>query len=275
MASKIKLNLKGLLIMLLSSSFVQRSSDLRVNDAASSAVSSFQQLTRTSKGDTLIEQVPVNPKNEVDSLLSKTEISPTPKKKNRKRRLAIIIGASLLLMAGLAAIAVPPTTGFLVLGNTTLTALNVTSNFAGFTGGVIGWISILLLDLLVSKGVYDYYKQENKKAAIISGGARLAYSGVLAVAVAQLLKITASSPAATIYNSLSGFKTIWDLGLIIFGLHLISLGFLFKNEGGKKWVNILIKALLITAGIGYAVLSLGALLASSPVAFTALVQPIL
>nr|MCU0451969.1 DUF4386 domain-containing protein [Bernardetiaceae bacterium] len=85
---------------------------------------------------------------------------------------------------------------------------------------------------------------------------------------------TASSPTASIYNSLSGFKTIWDLGLIVFGLHLISLGFLFKNEGGKKWVNTLIKTLLITAGVGYIVLSLGALLAANPVAFTALVQPI-
>jgi hypothetical protein len=49
---------------------------------------------------------------------------------------------------------------------------------------------------------------------------------------------------------------------------------LYHNEGGKKWVNITIKVLLILAGIGYMALYIGVLIAPNPIAFAAIVEPI-
>lgn len=196
-----------------------------------------------------------------------------PKNENFKRKMAIIIGISLLLMAVLAIFVIPAVTGAFVLGDAALTALNVTSNISKFWWGVIGWIGILLLDVAISLGTYNYYKKKSKKIAAVTGGLRLAYSGILAVAIAQLLKVTISTPALGIYNALKMFSNLWSLGLIAFGLHLIALGILYNNEGGKKWVNILIKSLLIIAGLGYMIINIGMLLVPNPIAFAALLQP--
>lgn len=191
-----------------------------------------------------------------------------------KRNMALMIGASLLLMAMVAAFFVPIISGMFVLGNPALTALNVTTHFGKYIAGVIGWIVILVLDVLVSLGVYKYYKKERPKMAITSGLLRFVYSAFLGVAIVQLLKVTVSTPAIAIYNHISAFNSIWSWGLIVFGLHLIFLGILYNNEGGKKWLNIVIKTLLIAAGIGYIIVHVGMLIAPNPVAFAALIEPI-
>jgi len=187
--------------------------------------------------------------------------------------MAIIIGISLLLMATLAIFVIPAATGGFVLGDAILTALNVTGNFGKFIWGIVGWIGILLLDISISLGTYNYYKKKDKKKAALTGGLRLAYSGVLAVAIANLLKVRISTPSINIYNSINMFNSLWSWGLIVFGLQLISLGILYNNEGGKKWVNILIKSLLIIEGLGYMIINIGMLLVPNPIAFAALLQP--
>lgn len=191
-----------------------------------------------------------------------------------KRRLAIIIGISLVLMAILAGLTVPALSGLFVAGDAALTALNVMSDFGKYITGVIGWIGILVLDIAVSLGIYKYYKKERPRQAALTGGLRLAYSAILGVGIANLLMVTKTSSAASVFHHFSMFNTIWGLGLIVFGCHLISLGILFKNEGGKKWLNTVIRVLLIIAGIGYIVQYLGMLLVANPLAYAAVVQPL-
>jgi hypothetical protein len=76
------------------------------------------------------------------------------------------------------------------------------------------------------------------------------------------------------YNLLSAFSSIWSWGLIVFGLHLIVLGLAYKNEGGRKWFTILMKSLLIIAGIGYMIQNIALLLVPSPIAFLATIESI-
>jgi hypothetical protein len=64
------------------------------------------------------------------------------------------------------------------------------------------------------------------------------------------------------------------VGLIAFGFHLITLGLLYHNEGGKEWVNIAIKSLLILAGAGYLIQYIGILLVPNPAGFTAIMETI-
>lgn len=194
--------------------------------------------------------------------------------KNTTRIIAIITGSALLLMALVAAFSAPVISGIFVSGNPALTALNLTTGFGKFTGSIIGWLIILTLDLVVSAGIYAYYKKEKPKEAFTTAVLRLLYSLFLGVAIYQLLKVKVAMPAQAIYNHLHAFHTIWGCGLIVFGLHLITLGILFKHEAGKKWLTITIKTLLILAGVGYLVLYVGMLISPSPQAFKAAIEPI-
>lgn len=191
-----------------------------------------------------------------------------------KRIMALIIGISLLLMAAIAVFAVPAVTDGFVLDNASLTALHVTTNFGKYLWGVVGWIAILILDVLVSIAVYRYYNKDNDMEAAITIGLRLAYSIFLAVAIAHLLKISILTPASGIYNALNMFNKIWSWALIVFGLHLITLGILYNNEGGKKYIHFTIKSLLIIAGLGYMIINVGMLLVTNPIGFAAALQPL-
>jgi len=159
-----------------------------------------------------------------------------------KRKEAIIKGGALVLMALLAVISIP------VLGTVTAS---------------IGLVAILLLDVLVSIGIISYYRKEKPKLAKTTGFLRLLYSAIFGVGIGY-----------HIFGNLAMFNKFWSLGLIAFGFHLIALGILFNNEGGKKWVNYTIKSLLIVAGIGYTLLNVGLLLVPNPIAFSALIKPI-
>ncbi len=197
-----------------------------------------------------------------------------PKQKLSQRHIAIIIGASLLLMALIAGFSATTINNLFLLGNPAQTALNLSANWSGFIGAIIGWIGIFILDVLVSIGVLKYYQKEKARLAIFTGVSRALYTLVLGGAITQLLLVNLSLSSTQIYHLLQAFNQIWGWGLILFGVHLIMLGILYHNEGGKKWFNILIKVLLISAGIGYLLQYIGILLVANPIAFAATVESI-
>ncbi|MFN8714478.1 MAG: DUF4386 domain-containing protein [Bacteroidota bacterium] len=202
---------------------------------------------------------------------------PTDKETENKfsnRKWAIILGLSILLMALTAGFAVPALGGLFVLGNTALTGALVTANFGRFVAAIAGWGTILLLDVLIGCGVIKYYKKEKPKISAVAGLLRILYSLVLAVGIANLIKAALASSAASIYSGIAAFNLFWGLGLIVFGFHLIALGITYQNEGGKKWVTIAIKSLLILAGVGYIVQYVGVLIVVNPVVFSAAVEAI-
>ena len=162
--------------------------------------------------------------------------------KKSKRKEAITIGGAIIVMAVLAGISIP------ALGTVTAS---------------IGLVAILLLDVLISIGIIRYYRDKKPKLAKTTGYLRLLYSVIFGVGIGY-----------HIVGNVSIFNKFWSLGLITFGFHLIALGILFNNEGGKKWVNFTIKSLLIIAGIGYILLNVGLLFTANPAAFTAFIEPI-
>lgn len=193
---------------------------------------------------------------------------------NNKRKAAIIIGVSLLLMAVIAGIAVPILTSLFVSGNEVATAANVVTQFSKYMVSVVAWLAIFVLDILVSLGIYTYYKKEKKNLATATCTLRLIYTAILGVGIFQLLLNTPTTSSAAIYNHINLFNKFWGLGLIVFGAHLILLGFLFKNEGGKKWVTTTIKLLLILGGIGYMLQYIGVLVVANPTAYAKLIESI-
>jgi hypothetical protein len=181
-----------------------------------------------------MKKTPKNLKVDINGIKQKIE------KNVSDRETSIIIGTALLLMAVLSGIA------FSSLG--TLTA----SIFLVF---------IFVLDVLVSLNIYRYYK-DNKFSKIVSL-LRLIYTLIFGIGIGYHF-----------FNNITMFKSFFGAGLIVFGIHLISLGILYNNQGGNKWINIFIKTALIVAGIGYMVLNIGSLIVANPLTFTMAVQPI-
>lgn len=159
-----------------------------------------------------------------------------------RRKAAVFVGTSLLVMAVLAGIAIPS---------------------IGTLMSRIGLLGVFVLDIIVSLGIYIYYKKSNPNLAMMTSAIRLIYTSILGVAIAYLFA-----------GDVPMFNKLFGIGLITFGFHLIALGVLFNNESGKKWVNGLMKFLLIIAGIAYIIQHAGSLVVTNPIEFSALIQSI-
>jgi hypothetical protein len=188
------------------------------------------------------------------------------------RKIALVIGISLLLMAVVAGFAATVLDNVFVLGNVALTAANLSTQISIFKGARLAWGATWLLDLLVSVGVVAYFQEKKPTMAWVSGGLRLLYSLMLGGAIVQLFRVDAAAASVSIYQHLKAFNGLWNGGLIMFGLHLIALGILFNPESGKKWVKWGIKIMLILAGIGYVIAQTGALFVANPAAFVAMLN---
>ena len=207
----------------------------------------------------------------------KTKQNPAPRRffnLTNQRSIAILIGASLLLMAILSGVAFPTVNQLLVPGDSAQTAINVAEQAGPFTGAIVAWAAIFLLDLIVSWAIYKYFKKNQPKLASWTGVLRLVYSAVLGVAISQLFVAKTATVPGQVYQFLSGFTSIWGWGLIAFGIHLVLLGFLFQQESSKRWLHLAIKVALILGGIGYLLEYIGILLVTNPAAFAAAVESV-
>lgn len=113
--------------------------------------------------------------------------------------------------------------------------------------GLIGWIIILLCDLIVSWSLYKLYEKAN--VSKIMGILRFGYSIILALAISKLFSASfLSTNEQESYHSIQNFQSIWQFGLIVFGVHLLYLAPLVCQ---KRTIRMLISGLLLIAGIGY------------------------
>jgi len=125
-------------------------------------------------------------------------------------------------------------------GDAIETVRNIQKSGITYYSGVMGWVLILIADLLVSLAFYKILKPVDLKFAILSGSSRLIYSLLLAIAIYHLFTL-----------ELSAFMYNWSLGLFIFGFHLILTGIATMKS---RDIPLYIGILLIVAGVGYAVI---------------------
>ena len=130
-----------------------------------------------------------------------------------------------------------------------LTASLLLENFTLYKWGIVSWLVIVVLDIIVSIGLYFIYKDQLKKLATLSSFLRILYTFILGIAVAQLLlpfmHNSGSSKGLLYFES---FEKIWSLGLIIFGLHLLILGIVcLKSDFTPKFFSYF----LVLGGLCY------------------------
>jgi hypothetical protein len=173
------------------------------------------------------------------------------------RTAAIIAGAGLLLMAIFSPIAYLNTFQNLVkFDDAALTAQNIQNSMSAFRNAIAFLFVVALLDIIVAWGLYIVLIPADKRLSAITAWLRVIYGVLFAFAIFQLslaLNVLSTDGIQSM-SYLKAFQSIWDKSLILFGFHLLLLGYLaFQSGYVPKWLGVL----LILAGVGYAVDGIG------------------
>jgi hypothetical protein len=189
------------------------------------------------------------------------------------RRAAIVAGLGLLAMALLAFGGFSAFERLVVEGDARATAGNVADHAVAFRAIACAFVVVAGLDVLVAWALYVLLRPVHQAIALLSAWLRIAYAAVFAVALGNLFVAVrratdADSLDAQVLTSVEAFQDGWDLALVIFGLHLLVLGYLVVRS---RYIPGVLGVLVAVAALGYLVDSLGGLLSRSYDADVALV----
>lgn len=182
--------------------------------------------------------------------------------RNTQRRIALIAGLSLVLMT--AAIMVAEMLGLggiIVEGNSAATVTNILSQQGRFRLGIGGFLIVVILDLVVAWAFYVFLKPAGDDLSTLAAWARVVYATILGIAITYLysaLQLLGDPAASSLFDTsglqgqvtllLKGFRDIWDVGYIFFGLHLALLGIVTYRSG---FIPKALGLLLSLAGLSY------------------------
>jgi hypothetical protein len=187
------------------------------------------------------------------------------------RTSAIVAGLSLLFMAVLAPIAnFGVIEKLIVPGNAANTANNIMGSAGLFRIGIAFFLIVAILDVVAAWALYIFLKPVNNSISLLAAWFRVVYAAILAFAVSNLLIVLrllnganylAAFEANQLYAQmmlfLNAFTDGWDLGLLIFGLHLLLVGYLAIKSG---YIPKILGIMVIIAGLGYTIDGVGKLL---------------
>lgn len=178
------------------------------------------------------------------------------------RTAGIIAAVSILIMTILAPIAdMGIFSAIIVKGNAQATTNNVLSSKGIFRVGIFCLFIVAVLDIVIAWSLYVLYKPVNKNVSLLTAWMRIIYAAVLIVSLNNLINMLQLLNGAEYLNSYpqkqinaqvllnySSYKSCWDIGLFLFGIHLTLLGVLMlKSSYTPKIIGILI----ILASFGY------------------------
>ena len=172
------------------------------------------------------------------------------------RRWATIGGIGILMIAALSVFA-----NFLVLerlvtpGDAAATARDIVASRGLFQAGIVGWIMTAALDILVAGALFFVLRPISRRLAAAAAWSRVLYGVVLVAAIFQLIAALGAlggqvTPGASrqALQKIEGFTDVWNVGLILFGIHLLLVGYLaYRSAYMPKFVGVVVGL----AGFGY------------------------
>jgi len=187
------------------------------------------------------------------------------------RTASMTAGVALLLMSVVAIFGnVVVVDGLVTDGNAAQTAADILASAGLFRLGIASLVVVVALDVVVAWALYRVFSPVNKSLSLLAMALRLVYSGVLMVAIGQLLgviRLLSNDGYLTVFGAdqvkaqamvgIAAFNDIWYVGQFLFGLHLLLIGYLAYRSG---YVPKLLGALIAISGLGYAADSFGAVL---------------
>ncbi|CAF1448488.1 unnamed protein product [Adineta ricciae] len=179
-----------------------------------------------------------------------------------QRTAALIAGFSIVTMAIAAGFACSCVlNNFTVLDDIKLTINNMKSSQTLFRLGIFSFLVILICDLLAAWSLHVFLKRVNENLSLLTAWFRLVYSAMLGTALLNLVFIVLlfknedflsifgrDQVSALAILFLHGFHLIWSIGLVIFGCHLLLLGYLLSKA---NYTPKIFSVLLIIASLCY------------------------
>lgn len=174
----------------------------------------------------------------------------------QQRTAALTAGISLIIMALAAFFSYGYVHGTLVnFEDVGATLENLMSSSMLFKAEILGWLIILICDIIVAWAFYVFLKPYHNHLSLLGAWFRLIYAAILGVAILNLLFASILTDQATsvqmfletnqlqaqVMLSLAAFESVWSLGLIVFGGHLLITGCLaYKADPIPRWISILL-----------------------------------
>lgn len=169
--------------------------------------------------------------------------------KNKESKYAVITGVSIILLAIVARVVYG-----VVHTNLQETPTNQLNQlFSVHHVEILLWLLVIMLDIVILWALFIFLKPINEQTAYLVMLTRLVYTVLLCVAVVPLVLISMYPETTTSTQfdiHINAFELIWSFALVIFGLHLITIGFMFfKQSTLPTWVGIL----LLLGGLSYVI----------------------
>lgn len=187
------------------------------------------------------------------------------------RSAALAAGIGLLIMAILAPIA-----NFAILqklivpADAGATVNNIMTSGGSFRLATAFFLIVAVLDIIVAWGLYIFLRPVNKSISLLTAWLRVVYAtmlGMVTISLVNVLQLTGGGVVHSLFDpdelqglvmqSVARFNTGWEFSLIIFGFHLLLLGFLVFRAGYMKRI---LGILLLIAAMGYLIDGFGRIL---------------
>jgi hypothetical protein len=160
--------------------------------------------------------------------------------------------------------------GLFTEGDAARTATDITASAGMFRLGIVSLVAVVALDVVVAWALFRVFTPVSASLSMLAAALRLVYSGVFMVAIGELVGVvrllTDEDSSAVLgadqvqlqaMQGITAFNDIWYVGQLLFGLHLLLLGYLAIRSG---YVPRVLGVLLVISGLGYATDSVGAVL---------------
>ena len=177
------------------------------------------------------------------------------------------------LIAGFAYLLSPVTTAefsimpkLVIPGNIEQTVQNLSTHSGYFVAAILFYLITFLEDVVIAWALYVLLAPVNRSLSLLTAWFRLIFAAIALVGWLHLVTVYrllttpdyvtlfGTSPLhAQIQLLLRSFRDDWSVSLIIFGIHLVLLGYLIFRSGYIHWI---IGILLVIDGIGWVISSL-------------------
>jgi Domain of unknown function (DUF4386) len=151
-------------------------------------------------------------------------------------------------------------------GDIARTVENLVSRKGMFVGAILCYLISFLLDIVVAWALYVLLAPVNRALSLLAAWFRLVYTAVVLVALMNLVHVYGLLNQPDNLNALGSeqlhvqaklgldaFRSDWSLSLVIFGVHLVLIGWLiFRSWYVPKFIGIL----LVIDGLGWEIDSL-------------------
>ncbi|WP_461171430.1 DUF4386 domain-containing protein [Arthrobacter sp. Z1-9] len=164
---------------------------------------------------------------------------------------SLIAGTALLLMSVLSAWAnFGVLENLITTGDTAKTVADISASEALFRMGVAALVAVVVLDVIVAAALFAVFESVNRGVSMTAAWFRLAYSAVFLVAICRLLEVPAllTGDPEQAMRILGAFDATWKIGLVLFAVHLLLIGYLAYQSG---FIARIFGVLLTIAGLGY------------------------